>query len=200
MKIPNSIFRSAMLIILASTVSNAFAQSPEPPKSTSKINVKYDKGKDLTTVSLKSTTITRPNQEKTTASNLPLHQMDLEGSFVHVGQFPTTPAKDIQLRFHAVAQTYIFLKPQEVIVAIDREVPNKDRGFSLGMTGYKSLPPKYNTVYEEFFEITIPTDALRKIAAAESVEFFFGPVTYKLTEKQMFSMKEWSKFLPAESN
>ena len=102
-------------------------------------------------------------------------------------------------RFHCVAGTLIFLKPQEVIVALDREVPGKDRGFSLGMTGYRSDPPKFNSVYEEFMQIKVPADALRKIAASDSAEFYLGPIAYQLTPKQLGGLKELAAYLHQDS-
>ena len=188
--------RFAVLIfgILIFGVPQALSQSL--PKSTSRVNVKYDKGKDLTTITLKRTTITSVTQEKATASNLPLHQMDLDVAFSYRGQKALDPVTDVVMTFHCVAGTYIFLKGQEVIAAIDRAVAGKDRGFNLGMTKYSSSPPKFNSVYEENMEITIPVDALRKFADAKSLELYLGPISYELTQKQMDGIKEFAGFLP----
>ena len=172
------------------------AQGPIPPKSAGNVKVKYDKGKDRTTVSLKSSTITTIGQEKATASNLPLHQMDFEAWFTYSGETPGKPVEEAVFRFHCVAGTYIFLKGQEVLVAVDRLVPGKDRGFSLGMTGYKSTAPKFNSVYEEFLDVKVPTDAIKKIGSAETVEFYLGPIPYKFTPKQMESFRQFSQYLP----
>lgn len=199
------VIASSALIFLFVVVCSVNAQTPPaetaktPPKSTSKINVKYDKSKDTTLISLKSMTITAPSQEKSAGSNLPLHQMDFEASFSYKGQFSGPAVDEVLLRFKCVAGTYIFLRGQELIVAIDRQIPGKDRGFSLGMTGYKSLSPKFNSVYEEIMEIKVPVDALKKFAQAEAVEFFFGPVTYKFTPKQQDAWKEMYKFLPEKA-
>ncbi|MFT3744273.1 MAG: hypothetical protein QM785_08255 [Pyrinomonadaceae bacterium] len=182
------------------SVAGARAQGGDtvPPKSTSKVNVKYDKGKDLTTISLKSMTITRLDQEKTTAGSrgLPVHQMAVEGSFAYNG---AKEVKSASLRFFTSAGNYIFLKPQEVTVAIDRENAEKGRAFSLGLSSYRSNPPKFNTVFEEFFDLAIPADAIRKFAVAETLEFYVGPASYKLTPKQIEAFKEWETFLPKES-
>jgi hypothetical protein len=192
---------SLSFLILFAAVLNApvLAQEQAPPKSTSRVNVRFDKGKNLSTISLKSMTITRLDQEKRGAGDrdFPLHQMDIEGNFTFAGQFIGGEVKDAKLIFHAVASNYIFLKAQDVTVAIDRDKAEKARAFSLGMTSYRSMPPKFGSVYEEYFELAIPIDAIRKFAAAEQLEFFLGPVTYTLTPKQLDAIKEWSKFLPA---
>lgn len=189
-------FLIALLLIFESSASNA--QDNAPPKSTSKINVLFDRDKDLTTISIKPMIISRLEQEKKSASSrdTPLLQMDVGGSLTYTGQGASKRVKDVSLQFHAVAGNYYFLKPQEIIVAIDRDVADKGRAFSLGLSTYKSLAPKFNTVYEEYFDLAIPADALRKFAAAGTLEFFVGPVVYKLTPKQLDSFKEWETFLP----
>ena len=103
------------------------------------------------------------------------------------------------LRFKCVSGTYIFLRGQELIVAIDREIPGRDRGFVLGTTSYKSLPPKFNSVFEEIMELKVPVDALKKFADAQTLEFYLGPVTYKFTSKQQDALKEMYKSLPEKT-
>lgn len=182
--------------------SLANAQTPTPaadkvpPKSTSKVSVKYDKSKDTTLVILKSMTITRNDQEKEFAQNFPSHQMEFESLLSYKGQFPGAPVGDVILRFRCVSSTYIFLRGQELKVIADRKDPDKARGFSLGFTDYKSMAPKFNTVYEEIMEIKAPPDAIFKFADARTLEFFFGPIVYQLTPKQQDAIKDFKSFLP----
>jgi len=190
------LFLSSVLLAAQAILAQPATPDKTAPKSTSKVNVKYDRSKDVTTVSLKSMTVTAPKQEKDVGSTLPLHQMDFEASFSYKGQFAGEPVSDVSLRFKCVAGTYIFLRGQELIMALDRRIPGQDRGFSLGMTSYKSFPPKFNSVYEELMELRVPTDALHKFATAKTVEFFFGPIIYELTQKQHDAVKEFASFLP----
>ena len=186
-----------LLALFTFSVLPAAAQTavPSPLKSTSNVKVKYDKGKSVTTVSLKPFTLTSLQQEKSAGSNLPLHQMDFEASFSGQGDAAKPLVGDIVLRFHCVAGTYIFLKGQEVIVAVNRDIPGQDRGFTLGNTAYRSNPPKFNSVYEEFLDLKVPADAIKKMAAAETVDIYLGPVPYRFTSKQLAALKEFGTLL-----
>lgn len=159
------------------------------PKS-SRLSSKYDKSKNLTTVRIKQFTITTLAQEKQNTPNIPLHQMGLEIWYSFSGQKQTIPIEDVVFRFHAVASNYVFSRGQQVITALDRDVKGQDRAISLGMTDYKSEPPKFNSVYEEFMEVKIPAEALSRMAKAKTVEIFVGPVGYMLTEKQFEILQE----------
>jgi len=169
-------------------------------KASSKVSIKYDKKKDLTTVRNKTFTITRLGQEKTVANNIPLHQMDMEIWYSYEGQQPTKPVEDVNLIFRSVAGNNIFMRGQEIIVALDREVQGKDRALGLGMTDYKSSPPKFNSIYEEVMTVKIPADGLKKMAEAGSVEIYVGPVAYLLTKEQHDVIREMSELLPGAAS
>lgn len=192
----------AYFVLLAGLSVAATAQTPSPEptpqKSTSKVSVKYDKSKDTTTVSLKSMTLTRVYQEKERSQDFPLHQLEISAFFTYKGQIPTQPVEEVTIRFNNLAASYIFLRGQEVIVAIDRLITGKDRAFSLGMTNYKSNAPKFNSVYEEIMELTAPADAMVKLSNAETVDLYFGPLMYGLSKKQHEAVKEFRSFLPAK--
>jgi len=143
-------------VVVFLVIFSCFAYSQtDPPKSTSRVTVKYDKGKDMTQVSLKPFKIDRYDQEKQMGGNFKPHQMEFDAWFSYKGQ-ATGPIQEVTFRFHCTSNTYIFLHGQEVIVAIDREIKDKDRGFSLGMSEYRSESPKFNTVYEENMTLKVP--------------------------------------------
>jgi len=188
----NIVFLSATNMGQISSDSSA---ENSPLKSTSRISVKYDKSNDVTLVSLKSITITRYDQEKQLARNFPQHQMEFEAFYEFKGQTPKSEesVEKVTLRFRCVSNRYIFLRGQELVVALDREIKGKDRGFSLGNTQYKSLTPEFNTVFKEVMDITVPSDAVKKFSAAQMLEFFVGPIVYRLTDKQLDAIKEFGK-------
>lgn len=167
----------------------------EKTKAKSRITSKYDKSKNLTTVRLKQITISRLSQEKEIANNIPLHQMGFDLSFSYTGQQPTKSTDEVLLRFYSAASNYVFLRGQQVIAVIDKEIQGQDRAFSLGMTDYKSNPPKVNTIYEEVMAVKIPADGLVKMAKANSLELYLGPVAYRLTKDQISSIREAASFL-----
>jgi len=193
---------SVCLSILAGLTAVISGQTPTPAatpqRSTSKVTVKYDKSKDTTTVTLKPVTLTRVYQEKQRSQDFPLHQLQFEASFRYKGQTPTEAVEEVTIRFNSLGSNYVFLRNQEVIVAIDRLITGKDRAFSLGMTNYKSISPKFNSVYEEIMELNAPADALVKLTNAETVDIYFGPLMYGLTKKQHEAVKEFRSFLPAK--
>lgn len=182
-KLTNTIYL-ACIIFACCVLAVAQSQKDDAGKkggSAPEVSSKYNKSKDLTTVRLKPFKITTIGQEKQIGNNIPLHQMDLEISYSYSGQKITKPVEDVNLRFHAVAGNYVFLKGQQVIAVLDKEVQGQDRAISLGTTDYKSVAPKFNSVYEEFLSLNIPPDALVKMAKAETVEIYVGPVGYRLS-------------------
>lgn len=190
---------STLVVIISTAVALSQDTSSGSEKTrlkrSSRISVKYEKSKDLTTVRLKQMTITRLSQEKEIANNIPLHQMDLDAWFSFPGLRPTKSIDEVVVRFHATASNYVFLRQQPVIAALDREIAGQDRAFSLGMTEYKSASPKFNSVYEEDLILKMPSDALVKMSKAASLEFFVGPVVYKLTDAQHEALREMSGYL-----
>lgn len=190
------------LMVLVSFISYTSAQAIRSsdipkPKSTGKVSAKYDKGKNITTVRLKQMTISKLKNEKDVANNLPLHQMDLEMWFSYSGRSSeNSVVNDVVFEFHAVGSNYIFLRGQQIIVALDRDLKGQDRAFSLGMTDYKSSAPKFNSVFEEFMSITAPSQAIEKIAKATSAEIYVGPIGYKLSNEQQKAIAELAAFLP----
>ena len=190
------IFIMGILIVCLPVVLAQQTESGDSkkPKFT-RLSSKYDKSKNLTTVRLKQFTITTLAQEKQNTPNIPLHQMDLEMWYSFSGQKQTTSIEDVVFRFHAVASNYVFSSGQQVITALDRGIRGHDRAISLGTTDYKSVSPKFNSVYEEFMQVKIPSEALSLMAKAKNVEIFVGPVGYKLTEKQFEALQEMAASL-----
>jgi hypothetical protein len=190
------LFSIAFLVLILAGQTLAQNNSPESNlKRTGRVTVKYDKSKDLTTVKLKQMTISKLRNERSVNDNLPLHQMDIEMWFSYSGQEPKK-VDEIVMKFHAVGSNYIFLKGQQIIVALNREVRGEDKAFSLGMTDYKSSSPKFNSVYEEFMTIQVLPDAIVKISKATSAEIYVGPIGYQLTSEQQLAIAELAAMLP----
>lgn len=194
----NHIFRIFTVFALVS-LGTVFAlgqgtETPKP-KTNKHISSKYDKGKDRTTVKLKSMPLTGLSDERKTVTAVASHQMDVEASFSHPGQAATEQVAELELRFHMTAGAYLFLKPQQIVLALDQGT-EQGRAIDLGFSNYKSTV-QFNSVYEEFLNLTIPFTALDKMTKAKKVEIYVGPLVYQLKDEQIQDLRDFgSKMLP----
>lgn len=163
-------------------------------KKNDHIVTKYDKSKNETTVRLKPIALTGLTDERPQLQDIPTHQMDLEISFKFSGQEMTKQVEAATLRFRVTTRAYFFLKGQNVIAVLDKNVKGKDRALPLGTTDYKS-DLKFNSVYEEYLTISIPFAALVKIAKAETLDIYVGPVAYTLKAKQLQDLRDFGSYL-----
>ena len=191
-----TLLMAVLFALLAGSAANAQAEGDKGKDKKSPVVTKYDKGKDVTTVRLKQFSISRLSQEKDAAPNFPLHQMDLEVSYGFKGQNSGPVVDGINFKFHAAAGNYLFLRETQVNAVLDRDSNGMDRVIQLGMSNYKSAPPKFNSVYEEYLTVSAPPEALEKIAKANRIELFVGPVGYRLSESQTEAIKALAASLP----
>ncbi|MEO6393964.1 MAG: hypothetical protein ABIP75_19075 [Pyrinomonadaceae bacterium] len=194
----NPIFRIFSLLALVGFAS-AFAcgQGTETakPNTNKHISSKFDKGKDRTMVKLKAMPLTGLGDERKTVTAVASHQMDVEASFSYPGQAVTAQIAELELRFHVTAGAYLFLKPQQIVLALDQGT-EQGRAIDLGFSNYKSSV-QFNSVYEEFMNLTIPFTALDKMTKAKKVEIYVGPVVYQLKNEQIQDLRDFgSKMLP----
>lgn len=186
-------------IVLVSVAGVAVAQD----KPDSLLTVKFDAKKNMTTVRLKSMKLSPVIVQDQSASQIPLHQVQLDISTSFEGEKPTKPV-DVQLRFYVTSGKYIFLTPQAAMAVLDKE-GDKGRAFALGTSDYKSLPSKFNSIFEEVLVITTPAEAIMKMADAKTLHLYLGPVPYPVVGKgQLDAIKELAEFLktaaPAKGN
>lgn len=161
----------------------------------SQVNVKYDKKKDLTTVKLKPFRVSRLILEKESTTSIPLHQTDLEISYSFQGEKPVK-VDNVTLRFVVTGNNYIFLRPQAAMAVLDNEA-GSGRAFALGNSDYKSYQ-RFSTVLEETLVVTAPAEALSRMAKANSLQIYLGPVAYTITPSQLQGIKALAEQLPAE--
>src|SRR3982751_5996954 len=103
------LFRLSILALLLCAAGHSFAQGSSDKKS-SKVSVKYDKGKDATTARLKPFALKRLPSVTDKATNITEHQMDLEIIFQFKGQGKGTVKDEVEFRFHCTAANYVFLR------------------------------------------------------------------------------------------
>lgn len=180
---------ASIICAVASPFTRATQEDKNKAKSSGRINVKYDKSKDTTTVTLKPIALSGLAQERRAAPNIPLHQTDMEAFFTFPGQQPAKPVESVTLRFRVTSGNYFLLRDQPIGVALDRENKEKGRAIQLGTAKYSSNL-KFNSVYEEYLTLIVPAEALRKVAAADTIEVYLGPIGYQLKENQRDALRE----------
>jgi hypothetical protein len=164
-------------------------QAQEGEKKSSNISSKYNKAKNQTTVTLKTMPLKEARERAPAGYQLRV-QMDMDAFFTYPGEKIEKPVQTVTLRFHATANVYNFARPQTVSIVIDEKVPGgAGKVLKLGDTDYKS-DLKFNSVYEEFMNITIPAATLAKIGEAKTVDIYVGTYGYTLREKQIADLRE----------
>jgi hypothetical protein len=186
------------LVIVGSGLSVVHGQDAtrKNEKGSKMISTSFDKKKGARVVKMRRSTITRIAQEKDTAPNFPLHQMDFEMSLAQKGLDGPGEISDVVLTFYAVGRNYVFLRPAQVMAVMDRDAEGEDRAIGLGMSTYRSEAPKFNTVFEESMSVTIPAEALARMAKANALELFVGPIGYRLNENQLSAVREMARLIP----
>jgi hypothetical protein len=165
-------------------------QAQEGEKKNSNISSKYNKSKNQTTVTLKTMALKEVTGQRAQTGYQPGIQMDMDAFFNYTGEKIEKPVESVMLRFHATANVYNFARPQPVSVVLDEKVEGASgKVLKLGDTDYKS-DLKFNSVYEEFMNITIPADTLAKIGEAKTVDLYVGGYGYSLREKQIADLRD----------
>lgn len=171
------------------------ASNKESLKKNGNISSKYNKSKNLTTVSLKPMALTELRQNTPQTGYVQKLQMDMETFFTYPGETIAKPVETVTLRFHGTANNYIFAQGQPISVVLDEKVEGATgRMLRLGDTDYKS-DLKFNSIYEEYLTISIPADALTKISEAKTIAIYVGSYAYSLKEKQVADLRDMASRL-----
>lgn len=197
MKTTNKVLFAAMIAVMCAALGTTSVLGQDDKKSS--VNIRYDKKKDLTTVRLKPFRITNLILEKEAMKSVPLHQTELEISFDHAGQ-QATKVETVTFNFQVTARSYTFLRSQTAMAVLDNEPAGNGRAFAIGSSDYRSFPCEFNTVCKEALVVSAPAEALAKMAKANSLQVYLGPVAYAITEKQLSAIKELAGMLPAATS
>src|SRR6266542_968443 len=127
------------LTILAGMFCSVLAQGSDTKpadksgsKSSSHVKVKYDKSKDLTTVTLRSMDLGGAmTKEVTNLSQVP--QLTLDVFFTYPGERLTKPADSITMRFTSRARYPVYQRGQNLMAVLDDTT-----AIPLGGTSYKT--------------------------------------------------------------
>jgi hypothetical protein len=160
--------------------NNAGASKPES-KANNHIKEKYNKSKNETTVTLKSMALSNSmNREFTRESEYT--NLDLDVSFTFPGQQISKPAEAAFFKFKRTAKEMHFQHGQNLVAAIDDQ-----SGLILGPTNYSSSSQTF--YFEEFLTISIPYEAMKRIAGAQKLAFQLGTRNIPITNDQLNDLR-----------
>jgi hypothetical protein len=174
---------AAILIATASCLaqtSNNAAPKPET-KPNSHVKVKYDQGKNQTMVTLKTIALTSSMNREFTR-NSEFGNLDLDLSFTYPGRELSKPAEAIDFRFKGTAKNQLWQQGQKLLAIID----DKSALF-LGDTSYKSISQTF--YFEEVLAVSIPYEAMQRIASAKTLAFQLGTRNIPVKDSQLDDLK-----------
>ena len=187
---------SLILVFLLTLVSLAFAQSSESKrkfKHRGKIETKYDKFKDQTTVRL------NPYYVQGTAPKLdPTAGIEITASFVYAGQKLNAPPDIVSFGIvSASADAFKYEQDRGLIALVDGE------RIDLGQmeredASYKKYPYVIsNRYYVETLSAPIKYELFLKIANAKIVEMQIGKKEFKLKDEHLEALRDLaSRMIP----
>lgn len=164
----------------------SFAQSPgnagkNEPKPNSHIKTKYNRSKNETTVTLKTLALSSSmNREVTRESEY--GQLDLDLYFTYPGQDLTKPADAVTFTFKGTQKNQLWQRGQSLIAVIDDQT-----ALMLGTTSYKSNSQTF--YFEELMAISVPYEAMKKIASAKTLAFQLGSRNVRITADQIENIR-----------
>lgn len=180
-------FLLAAILVLVPVL--ATSQDNAEPKASSKsaknVKAKYDKKKDLTTVTLKTIPLTSSltrevgNADETT-------QLDLSVSFTHPGEQIAKPAEAAILKFKSTARYPAFQRPQSLMAVVDDE-----RAIPLADTNYSSNSQTFYV--EENLAATVPYEIMKRLSTANRLKFFLGQREINLKQDQLEDLRELTR-------
>lgn len=189
-----SLIAILLIVAFATSTSIVIAQDPAAAPGTKKSNhvkIKFDKGKNLTTVSLKPLDL-GGSMAKEVSNLAEVSQLDLDGSFTFEGEALKKQVDAITLNFKVLARYPVFQRGQNLVGVL-----NDESALLLGATGYKSNSQTFRI--EEILTISVPYEAMKKISAAKSVKFVLGAREIKLREKDHEALRDVTRLMAPAS-
>ncbi len=172
----------ATVIVLFAGMVAAAQPSPQTGKPNPHIKSKYNKSKNVTTVTLKTLTLSNSmNREFSRESEA--GQLDLDVFFTYPGEQLTKPAAEASLTFKSTQKNQIWQKGQTVVAIV-----NDETALVIGQSTYKSTSQTF--YFEEFMSVSIPYDTMKKIAEAKSLRFQLGTRNISIKDDQLQDLRD----------
>ncbi|HEX6186593.1 MAG TPA: hypothetical protein VFZ40_00820 [Pyrinomonadaceae bacterium] len=171
----------SIIIVTAILAVGGMVLAAQDKKTKSNVKSKFDKGKNVTTVTLKTGIGGATSREVTNTGEVP--QIDMEVSFSYPGEAPAKPVDTANFKFKSTSRYPVFQRSQNLMAVLD-----DDRAIEIGGTSYKS---NSQTFYmEEIMEIAIPHEAMKKFSEAKTLKFFLGVREIKFRDDQFSDLRE----------
>ena len=178
-----------VVTVLVFPVFGSFAQAPDSKaddknlsKTASHVKIKYDKSKDLTTVTLKPIDLGGAMTKEVT--NLgQVTQLTLEVFFTYPGERPSKPVESLTMRFISRARFPVFQRGQTLMAVLDDV-----SAIPLGDTSYKTNAQTFYT--DGIFETAASFHVMKRISGAKKAMFFLGNRQIALRESWLQDLRD----------
>lgn len=185
MKRRTSLLLATVLIVLPSIAvaqKNSESDTKASSKAAGHVKAKYDKKKDLTTVTLKTIPFGGAMAREVTHIG-ETSQLDLSVYFTHPGEQLAKPAEAAMLKFKSTSKYPAYQRGQILMAVVD-----DDRAIPIGDTSYST---NSQTFYiEEFLTATVPYELMKRITSANKLKFFLGAREISLKQEQLDDLRE----------
>ncbi len=181
--------------IFLSYPSGVFPQDTNQPpanqrkaKHKTKVDLRYDKKKDTTTIWLEYMTLWK--------NPIGFEQVDISFSFDYLKRTIVTP-KSVVITIHSATNGgLLFENKCDLIVIADGSSFNFGN-MKGGCNQNRSLTPKRGTFFERL-SVSIPYEDFSRIAKSQKVNIQVGERTYNLSEKQILSLSDFLELMRQE--
>jgi len=188
MKRRTSLLLAAVLLVLPSIAvaqKNSESDTRASSKAAGHVKAKYDKKKDLTTVTLKNMALGGAMSREVTNGG-ETSQLDLSAYFTHPGEQLAKPAEAAMLKFKSTSKYPAYQRGQILMAVVD-----DDRAVPLGDTSYST---NSQTFYiEETLTATIPYELMKRITSANKLKLFLGAREISLKQDQLEDLRELTR-------
>ncbi|HKO45380.1 MAG TPA: hypothetical protein VJU84_19050 [Pyrinomonadaceae bacterium] len=184
MKRTSLLLAAALVVLPAIAVAqkNSETDTKASSKAAGHVKAKYDKKKDLTTVTLKTIPLGGAMSREVTNVG-ETGQLDLSVYFTHPGEQLAKPAEAAMLKFKSTSKYPAYQRGQILMAVVD-----EDRAIPIGDTTYST---NSQTFYiEEFLTATVPYELMKRITSASKVKLFLGAREISLKQEQLEDLRE----------
>ena len=156
--------------------SKSDADSKTGVKTNNHIKVKYNQSKNETTVTLKTMPLSN-SMNKEFSRESEFGQLDLDVYFTYQGQQLAKPADSLVLKFKGTSKNILWQREQSLVAVIDDQ-----NALLLGPTKYTSTNQTF--YFEEILTISVPYEAMQRVASAKTLAFQLGTRNIRISSDQ----------------
>lgn len=185
MKRRTSLVLATVLFVLPS-IAVAQKTSESDTKASSKaaghVKAKYDKKKDLTTVTLKTIPLSSAMTREVSSAG-ETTQLDLSVYFTHPGEQLAKPAEAAMLKFKSTSKYPAYQRGQILMAVVDDTT-----AIPLGDAAYSANSQTFYV--EENLTATIPYELMKRITSANKLKIILGAREISLKQEHLEDLRE----------